>query len=235
MTVLSVVQQTCLKVGVENPTVLFSSTDREMVEFQKLVQECAEEVADAYDWQKLKTLNTITGDGSDTSFDLPSDYDRMIVTASLWSSRYLWAMDHVVDTDRWLELLTLPYTQVTGSWTIYGGQIHILDTMASGDTAKFFYISNLIIAPASGANKTAFTADDDTFRLSERLLEKCLTYKWLQNKRFDYTEAMNDYNIELASEINKDGGSKPILSGRPPVSWRSPGVAWPGTISGVIP
>lgn len=232
MTVLSVARSVSLKVGLAVPDQVYSSTDRTWVEFGDLLNECITDISDAHDWQLLKTIETLTGDGSAVSFDLPEDYGRMLRNASLWSSRYLWDMEHIVSTDEWLERLTLPYTQVNGIWTIYGGQIHILDTMASGDTAKFFYISNARVAPASGSNKAAFTADDDTFRLSEKLLQLCMTYKWKQHKEMDYSEEMADYAAELGRAIDDDGGSKPILSGRPFVSWRSRNIAWPGSITG---
>ena len=232
MTVLSVCQNAALKVGLSKPDQVFAATDREWQEMAALVNECATDIADAYDWQLLRTIETLTGDGSTDDFDLPSDYERMLKTASLWSSRYLWDMEHVVDSDEWLNRVVLPYTQVNGMWTIYGGQIHILDTMASGDTAKFFYISNLIVSPAIGANKTAFTADDDSFRLSEKLLQLCLTYKWQQTHGLEYAESMADYQSELASEIDKDQGSKPVISGRPYVNWRDRNIAWPGSITG---
>lgn len=235
MTVLDVAQTVAKKTGIPIPSELFASTSRANIELRALIQEAATDILDAYDWQLLKTINTITGDGSSDAFALPADYARMLRTASVWSSRYLWAMDHILDTDRWLELLTLPYTQVTGSWTIYGGQFHILDTMATGDTAKFFYISDLAVSPATGANKATFTADDDTFRLSEKLLGLLAVVKWRSQKGQDYGEDMAQYNIELAGRIDEDGGSKPIVSGRGRSSWRQRNVAWPGTISGVVP
>lgn len=235
MTVLDVAKRVALKIGVAQPSQLFASTSREHVELAALLNEAAGDILDTHDWQLLKTIQTITGDGASTSFALPSDYDRMLRTASVWSSRYLWAMDHILDTDQWMELLVLPYTQVNGTWTIYGGQFHILDTMASGDTAKFFYISNLIVSPASGANKARFTADDDSFRLSEKLLELLAVVKWKAQKGQLSADEIADYDDELKRLIDKDGGSKPIVSGRPGRSWRQSGVAWPGSVSGIVP
>jgi len=235
MTVLDVAKDVAPKIGITVPSQLFAATSREMVELRLFIKETADDIATVFDWQLLKTLHTITGDGAATGFTLPSDYDRMLTTASVWSSRYLWEMAHVVDTNRWLELLTLPYTQITGSWTIYGGQFHILDTMANGDTAKFFYLSNLIVSSSGGSNKDAFSADDDSFRLSEKLLALGTVVKWKAQKSQPYDEDLALYNIELAGLMDKDGGSKPTLSGRPPVTWRQPNVAWPGTISGAIP
>lgn len=231
MTVLDVAKAVALKVGVEVPSQLFAATDREYVEMRTLINEAATDLRDVYDWHLLRTINTVTGDGTSTSFALPSDYARMMVTASVWSSRYLWAMEHIVDTDRWLEYLTLPYTQENGIWTIYGGEFHILAAMGSGETAKFFYISNLIVAPNSGSNKTAFTADDDTFRLSEKLLALLTVVKWRAQKQQAFDEDLALYNIDLNATINRDSGSKPILSGSRPVSWKSRNIAWPGSVT----
>lgn len=233
MSILDVAKKVALKVGVAVPSQLMASTAREHVEMAALLNEAATDVSNDYDWQLLKTITTITGDGVSEAFTLPVDYDRMLRTASVWSSRYQWAMDHVLDTDQWLQFLTLPYTQVTGIWTIYGDQFHILDTMASGETAKFFYISNLIVNPASGTNKTAFTSDTDTFRLSEKLLALAGTAKWKAQKGQDYSEDLSLYNIELIRQIDKDGGSKPVVSGRRSFNPLHANIAWPGTISGV--
>lgn len=233
MTILGVVQQLATKIGIAVPSVLFAGTTRTHLELQALVNECAEEIGDVHDWNKLKAIATLTGDGSATAFDLPTDYDRQLKTASLWSSRYKWAMNHVLDSDQWLELVTLPYTQVNGSWTVYGGQLHILDTMPLADTAKFFYIMNTRVDPAAGSNKATFTADDDSFVLSEELLRRMLEWKWKAAHGQPYDEPMADYNVKLMTEIDKDNGSKPIVSGQPRTSWRTPGVAWPGTISPV--
>lgn len=235
MTILSVCQRLSTKIGIARPSVIYASTDRDMYALQEVIADAVLTIKEAHDWQLFKAIHTLTGTGAAVGFALPSDYDRMLRTASLWSSRYLWAMDHVLDTDRWLELLTLPYTQVTGSWTIYGGQIQILDTMATGDTAKFFYIKNLPVVSAASATKAAFTADDDSFRLNEELLRLAIIYKWKQSKQQAYEEEMADFNIMLNRMIDKDGGSKPIVSGRHGASWRNNNVAWPGSISGIVP
>ena len=54
----------------------------------------------------------------------------------------------------------------------------------------------------------SFTADTDTLNIladgvaSERLLERCIIYKWLQFKRQPYAQEMEDYEdlrLEAAS------------------------------------
>lgn len=228
MTILSVVQNASTKIGIARPTVLYAATTQDSYAMQAVISDAVLTILKAYDWQALRTIETVTGDGSASGFDLPDDYDRMLTTASMWSSRYQWAMDQIPDTDKWLELLTLPYTQVSGSWTIYGDQLHILDTMQSAETAKYWYISNLVVAPAGGGTQAAFSADDDAFRLSEELLRLCIIYKWKQSKLQDYSEEMQDFNVLLNRLMNEDGGSKPVIRGGARVRGN---YAWPGTIS----
>jgi hypothetical protein len=171
MTILNVVQQVCLKTGIALPAQFYSATSREMVELQSLVNEMASRIAKAHDWTLLRTLSTYTGDGTETAFPLPADYLRMLKKANLWSSAIQTPLTHIVDTDEWLEMDIRAYDYVVGAWTMLGGNIEIKPAMASGATAKWYYVSNLVVAPASGSNKAAFTADTDTYRLDERLLK----------------------------------------------------------------
>lgn len=196
----------------EFPTVLFSATGREWVELYTLMNECASEIADAFDWQVLKKVETITGTGVDLGFALPSDYSRMLRTANVWSSPYLWGMEHVVDSDRWLDYLELPYRPITGAWTIYGDEFKIMPELALTQTAKYFYISDLIVNGAGGGTQNVFAADGDTYRLSEKLLQLRLTARWKEGKNYPSQTDFDAYQTELAYQMDKDGGSKPIFN-----------------------
>jgi hypothetical protein len=238
MTLLSIVQDASVKIGIARPTQVIAATTREMYDAKAVMAEATNAILEAHDWQLLKTIATITGDGTTTAFPLSTvaaDYYRMLKTASFWSSRYLWAINHVLDTDRWLELLTLPYTQITGSWSLFGGNVNILDTMALNDTAKFFYISNMVWASSGGSPQPTFLADTDVFRLDEELLRLCFIWRWKQEKGRDYAEDLSNYEIKLSQCMDRDGGSKPVVSGSLGRNWRGRNIAWPGTISPVVP
>jgi hypothetical protein len=163
---------------------------------------------------------------------MPSDYRRMQKTSSLWSSRWQWATEHLTSPDQWLELQVTPVATVNGYWIIFGNQFRIWPVMASGETVKFFYLSNQIVAANDNSLKTMFSEDADTFRLSEDLLKKAIIYRWKQNKGQAYEQDFDDYQELLLRCMDDDAGSKPIISGQPPVSWRGRRVAWPGTLTG---
>jgi hypothetical protein len=239
VTILSVIQNASIKIGINRPSQIYALTDRTSYDVQAIIAEAVDAIRDAHDWQILKAITTLTGDAVTTAFTLPTDYDRMLVTANLWSSRYQWAMEHVTDSDRWIEYLTLTSQMVNGVWSIFGGNLNLLDTgasgMATGDTAKFFYIKNTIVRDAMSQPKAAFTADSDTFAIDEELLRLCFIWKWKQEKGRDYAEDLANYEQKRYKTIDKDGGSKPVITGRMRTSWKTPGVAWPGSISPVVP
>ena len=120
-------------------------------------------------------------------------------------------------------------TGTPGKWIITGGQFGVYPPMPVGETARFYYISNLVVAPDTGANKTAFTADSDTFRLSEKLLRLGIVWRWRANKRQEYSEDMQNFEIAVAEEIGKDKGTRILTVGQR----RTPAdidYAYPGTI-----
>ena len=232
MTILQVVQGAATKLGIDVPTLVYGSTTREMVEMQELANEMARRIAEANDWQRLKLVKQYDGDGvtgDPIGFDLPSDYDRMLVTASIWSSEWTWNLNHILDSDQWLEMQVVPFTFIYGNWMIYGGQYHQLPIMPVGANVKFFYISNLIVQATDLSTKTAFTADTDSFLLDEHLLKLGIVWQWKASKGYPYAEDMANYEKRMSQVLQQDMGSKPIISGRPRHNWW-----WPGSARGVV-
>lgn len=216
MTVLSVAQEVALNIGINQPTEIFSSTDREIEELRDVMLDMAERIAQGHDWQTLTKIATVTGDGSTVSFDLTtvaSDYDRMIVETEVRSSSLETALTHITSLDRWLELLTQSFDYVINAWTIYGGQIHLRPALSATDTAKFFYVSNLI-ADDSGTPKVEFTLDSDTFRLDEKLWKLGTIWQWKENKGQAYAEDLETYEERKERLVVRDKGSKKIHMGR---------------------
>lgn len=199
--------------GKSAPSALFSSVDTYNVELRTIAQESATAIAKAHDWRKFTTLATLTGDGTTTSFSLPADYDRMPKKAMLWSSTDNAPLCPARDMDHWMDLQLSDFVGASDVWIMLGGSIQILAAPGSSELIKFYYQSNLIIAPAVGANIAAFTADTDTFRLSERLLALDIIWRWRSMKKLDYGEEMQNFEIALAQEIAQDKGSRILTIG----------------------
>lgn len=213
MSLLTVAQAVSKEVGMEVPPALVGSTERELVELLHHIQDAAKFVANGHDWQVLKRVHTITGDGTTEDWDLPTDYDRMTAKSQVWSSSLETPLSPISDADKWLGLDVQSFDFVINAWTIYGGEMHIKPALATGVTAKFFYVSNLITTSSGGTNQIAFAADTDTFRIDEKLLEYCAIWRWKAAKGQAYAEKMSDYNQRLARVVYRDRGSRMINIG----------------------
>lgn len=232
MSVLSVIQSACTSgIALTRPTSVFGSSIREMLELAGLVQETAEMIASAHEWEKLNRIATITGDGTSEDFDLPTDYDRMLEKSQLWTSSLETPLTPVSDRDEWLGLDVQSFDFVVNAWIKYGDQIHIKPAPAAAEAIKYWYQSNLIVAPASGTNKAEFDTDADTFRIDERLLKLGLIWKWREMKGLPYAENMADYERALAKRMHEDKGSRIIRIGRPSLP-RDAIYAYPKSITG---
>lgn len=214
MSLLSVVQNACLAVGLTRPDVVITSQDREMQEMVRLANDVAIRIRDAeFDWQALTKVFSFNGDGTAEAFALPSDYARMPTSGRIWSSRWSWEIQKVGNIDNWLQLISVPIQPVTGQWIIFGDQMHILPVMDGTETIRYPYISNLIVKPTTGENQTAFVADTDTFRLSEHALELGIIWAYRSQKGVASDDDEQNYNKALYTAMNNDKGSKPVISG----------------------
>jgi hypothetical protein len=212
MTVLTACQEAAIELNQAQPSSLFSSADPFAVELRRQANKSAKAIGRAYEWQSLNALQTMTGDGSTTSFALPSDYDRMPVNGQVLTSQLSIGLRKVRDVNAWLNLQIYPQLGVPGYWIILGGAMQILPALASGVTAKFYYIKNTVVTGA--APQTAFLLDTDTFNLPESLLTLDIIWRWRAQKRQEYAEDMRNFEIALAEETAKDKGSRTITVGQ---------------------
>lgn len=229
MTILSVFQAAAPFIGLDVPDAVVTSTTREHVELTAVAADMADKIAKAYPWQLFKRLASYTGDGSTEDFSLPTDFDWMPDGNDIFSSDNDRPLAKVAFENDWLAQLEQDFSPVPGNWIIYGGQLHIREALGSGITARHFYQSNLIIAPASGSNKTAFTADTDTFRLSERLLKLGIIYRWKQLKGLPYAEELTDFEDLKEKLAARDTGSKILALGTRRIP-HGVKIAYPGSV-----
>lgn len=210
MTVLSACQEAAIELSQTEPTTLFSTTDKFAKELRVQANKSAVAIAKAYDWQALTTRATITGDGSDTSFPLPSDYGRMVLKTNLASNSSNIDLVKATDLDQWDYFQNNPGILNPGLWIVLGGEIQINPAPATGVIHSYYYISKNIVT----GGKVAFDADTDTFVLPERLLTLSIIWRWRASKRLEYAEDLENFNIAFGEETATDKGSRVLVAGR---------------------
>lgn len=215
MTVLAAIQSAFVRLVGRKPTTIFSSTDQMEIEMGDLASEVAIDIMKSADWRALTKIHALAGDGTDTAFPLPSDYDRMVLGQDVEDgNNWLWGYTPVDDLSDWIRITSSGFTAITpGWWIILDGQMQFSPAPTSGEEAVFPYISNLIGRTAASTRIAAFTQDTDSFVLDERLLTLGLIWRWKAQKGLEYAEDMATYEAALSQAQARDKGSRVIRKG----------------------
>jgi hypothetical protein len=229
MSLLSVVKDVCEVVGVTIPTSVFSNItgNRTMQEMLTLANEMAQRIAyDTREWNVLKSTTIFAGDGTTEAFDMPPDYQRMLLSTNVWrSTTPSVQMRFIPDLDQWVNRRARGYYDNRGEWIIYGGQMHIVPVMGVGTSAYFPYLKKNCIKLFSGGLGTEFTTDNDSFILGDRIHKLAMIWQWKAQKGSPYAEDMGTYGDALVMMMGADSPA-PIIAGRSPVSTNAT-VAYP--------
>lgn len=206
MTVLSACQSALIRLIKRAPPSVFSSTDPTVIEVADLVNEVAAFIMKENAWQALTQIHTITGDGASSSFPLPVDYDRMMLAGGIEDPQaWFWGYAHVASPQDWMRVLNgSGVISAPGAWTLMGGSIQFSPTLPSGQQEAFPYVSKNYALSATGVPKDAFTRDDDTFRLDDRLLTLGLVFRWRQQKGMEYSADEENFNAALSQASARD-------------------------------
>lgn len=228
MTVLSACQSAFVRLVGRKPQTIFSSVDQMEVEIADLVTDVAVDIMGAHDWRALTKLHTITGDGTETAFPLPSDYDRMSLAQSVHDpNNWLWGYAQAATLDEWIEITTSGFYGIPpGWWIILDGSMQFAPTPASGAQATFPYVSKNFARTASGTPLPAFANDDDSFVLDERLLTLGLIWRFKSQKGLEYAEDMANYEKALSEAMARDAGAR-VVRGAQRAVWPRTHIAYP--------
>lgn len=227
MAALSALQSAALRLTGQRPAAFFSATNQLERELCDLLNEVAQDIAKYQDWQALVRVGTITGDGTTSEFALPADYDRMLVNTDVADlSSWFWGFGAYTDINAFLYDEARDFSAWPGGWIIYADRLRFSPAPSDTQTATYPYITKFWARSAGLESKEAFTADDDTFLLPERLLTLGLVWRWRENKKLDASGDQEAFIKALDECGAKDKGSR-IVRRRPYA--RIPGTyaAWP--------
>src|SRR6185312_7607658 len=210
MSILQVCQDAAVELNQPKMTSVFSSTDPFVAELLLQAKETAQALLkEEHDWRDLTKLATLQGDATTIQFPLfgvggnAPDFVRMVKNGKLHSLRFRNATFRKArDLDEWLYLNDSLLVGSPGNWILLGGAMQIFPPMPINDTARFYYVSNLIV---NGATSSAdFKADSDTFVLDERMLRLGIIWRWRAAKRMEYAEDLQNYEIAKQAAMGND-------------------------------
>ena len=229
MTVLSAIRKAVLRTVGTVPSGIFVSTDRVAQEFADLSNEVARDIVGSHDWRALTSIATLVADGVQTAYPLPDDYDRMVMASIVQDAQsWFWGYDTIGSVDEWIYYQNGGWQPIHGAWIILENQFQF--SPAPTGNAVFPYITKNYAIDANGVIKREFTADDDTFRLDERLLTLGLISRWREQKGLDATLDGANYELALSQAQARDAGARIIRTASRYTGPLNTYLAWPGIL-----
>ena len=215
MSLLTIVQIACDRLGIARPSVVMASTDDTIRVMRALATQEGRELAARATWQRLTMEQSFTTVAATVQTGaIPADFGRFI-TRSAWNHTRRRPMIGPMEPHQWQALTASVTTSQNAIWRQRGNDFLILPTPSAGDTVKYEYVSTYWVdTDADGLGEAdAWAADANTSLLSEELLILGVVWRWLKRNRLQYSDEFAEYTAQVNQAIARDGGRAVVNMG----------------------
>lgn len=202
MTLLTIVQDAMVEVGLPRPQAAVSSSDPGVIAIISMVNQTGRELMRRHEWQALQTETTFVtiAQASQTSA-IPTDFDRFI-NGTFWNRTKDRPVYGPLTPQEWQQRQAVGVGSITDSFRVRGSAILIDPVPAAGETMAYEYITKYWVT----GSKVAMTADSDTALIEENLLKLGAIWRYLKSRNMDYSEEYRTFETEVATIFSHDGG-----------------------------
>lgn len=212
MSLLTMVQNACDRIGLVRPSIVVGSSDSQVRRLLALSNQDGKALAKRHDWQELITEKTFSATATTTQTNaIPTDFDRM-VTASFWNRTANKRVVGPLSPQRWQQLQAGIIVMAFDCFRIRGSDLLMSPTPTAGHSMAYEYVSKYWCGGAADTSpdQEAWVADSDISFLDEELMTIGLVWRFKKSAGLDYGEDFTDYEARLASLMGNDGGQTDI-------------------------
>lgn len=233
MTLLTIVQEASVILGLQQPSVAATATDLATKKLVRFANQGGRELAKYHDWQTLIVEQAYTSIATEQQTNaLPTaDYGRMVYNPEIWDRTSNLRLAGPTPQRYWALLKSgISTGGVTGYWRILGNELRILPVMTAGHTLGFEYISKRWAQSSGGTRQETFLADTDTALVPEELITLEIIWRWRQSRGFaSYAEDLSTAEREKEKAAAADRGTGRIRTESNDTSPQMP--TWNGTVT----
>lgn len=215
MTLLTICQAVADRVGLERPSAVLASTDKNVRQLLALANAEGASLATRHDWDALVDEHTFltVAQAEQTNTPVPTDL-RKFIPDSFYNRTTQRKVEGPITPQEWqlfqarsvLSTVYLTFRQRQGTFLM-------TPVPPANETIAYEYISTGWAQSSAGQGKTSFTSDDDTSFLSEELITLGMIWRFKQAKGIEYAEDMETYERALMTAAGEDGGSTALSMG----------------------
>lgn len=230
MTLLTAVNAAQRKLSLAvTSTVVADGQETQNLLFQ-LANEEAEEVLerDEYDFPLLRRTQSFTASlaSLQSAPGKPTNFQRAI-PETFWNASQDRKIYGPLTDEEWAIANGNAVTSATWQSVMFRNDgLHIFPVPTTADTITYDYIINTPVLAVDGSTyKTAFTADNDSYVLGDRLLRLGIVWRYKADKGRDYAEDLKNYELALSAVSRAQRGAPRVLSVAPDeVEWPPDGI-----------
>lgn len=211
MTVATIVAAAADRIAVTlSGTAVFSNNGDTARQMRALLNQEGKELTRRGTWQAMTREQTFVSVNAEIQIGaLPADMDHILNETFYNRTRKRQVTGPLSPRD-WQAQKSIIATVLYDSYRIFGGQIHMIPVPPAGETYAFEYITKNYALDINGAEKAAFSDDNDTSYLDEELLTLGVIWRFLKAKGFDYSEAFRTYELQVSQALNRDGSKRTV-------------------------
>lgn len=216
MTLLTLVQEICDEIGVQQPTAVISNTNQTIRQILQMAQREGRNLVKSANWTILQRLHTFTTDGSE-EYALPADYSRLLDQTD-WDRSENRPLVGPVNPQDWQEIKSglLGTGLAFVRYRIYRAsgsavrKIYVDPADSSGAQVAFEYISSYWCTDSGGTAQAAWAADDDLLLLDEDVYKLGVIVRFKRAKGLDFASEADEYQLILDREKGQDRPAKTL-------------------------
>jgi hypothetical protein len=197
------------------PATIIGNNDDVSQQIFQAVKTSVTDLARNYQWQELQKENNFSSVVSQATYDLPSDFDRL-VDNTFWNASQNWAMigGKTPESWRFLKNSLITQAETVQYYRIRNNQVVIHRTPSVVENYVYEYITKNIVKSSSNVEQTGFLADSDVPVIDEYILRLDTTWRWLKNNGRAYAEEKLIAEKAIAERI-KANGSRGTITAKP--------------------
>jgi hypothetical protein len=229
MSLLTIVQSACNRIGILSPTQVVGNTDQQIIQMLALCNEEGEELANRVNWTALQTNATFTTLATESQGAIATIAPGLnrIVNDTIYNRNLRRPVFGPLSEQEFAEAKAM---NINGPWNrflIQGGILKFNPPPVAGQTCAFDYITSYWCTDATGVTgRSAWSLDSDIAKLNENIIALGLIWRFKAAKGLDYAEDYNKYERRVIDGFARDGG-KPTLSMNGGPSSYMPNIAIP--------
>lgn len=216
MSLLTMMQETCKRIGLPSPNQVVGSTDDQIIQLLAIANEEGEDLAERHKWSVLVTEATWSAVATQLQGVMTTLAPgfKYLLPDTAWNRTTIRRLVPISEKD-WQSVQANSIAGPNTYIRIKGGNLYAFPVPTAGNTCAFEYFSGNWCESSAAAGQSAWAADADVGRLSEQIMRAGVIWRWKKAKGLDYAEDFRTYEARVINAISRDGVVKPLNFGGP--------------------